>query len=105
MVQTAITQVIKTLNDVHYRFGLQRSLNDRFFTEWFDNLPALDETEQKTLYQIHQRFRYHREAGQVAEGAVNAIVVSRLLEMAGFYDPLFRLRSEVALEKQLCKSC
>jgi hypothetical protein len=29
MVQTAITQVVKTLNDVHERFGVQRSPNDQ----------------------------------------------------------------------------
>jgi predicted type IV restriction endonuclease len=54
--------------------------------------------EQETLDRIRQRFRYHREAGQVTEGAVNAIVVSRLLELAGFYDPPFRLRSEVYVD-------
>jgi predicted type IV restriction endonuclease len=98
MVQTAVTQVVKTLNDVHQRFGLQRSQDDHFFTEWYTDLPLLDELERDTLDRLRQRFRYHREAGQVAEGAVNAIVVSRLLEMAGFYDPPFRLRSEVSVE-------
>ena len=47
---------------------------------------------------IRQRFRYHREEGQVTEGAVNAIIVSRLMELAGFYDPPFRLRSELPVE-------
>lgn len=98
MVQTAVTQVVKTLNDVHQRFGLQRSQDEHFFTEWYTDLPTLSESEQETLDLIRRRFRYHREAGQVAEGAVNAIVVSRLLEMAGFYDPPFRLRSEVPVE-------
>jgi hypothetical protein len=98
MVQTAVTQVVKTLNDVHERFGLRRSLNDQFFMEWYTNLPSLNALEQETLDRIRQRFRYHREAGQVTEGAVNAIVVSRLLEMAGFYDPPFRLRSEVTVD-------
>jgi predicted type IV restriction endonuclease len=98
MVQTAVTQVVKTLNDVHQRFGLRRSPDNQFFTEWYANLPALDELEQETLDRIRQRFRYHREAGQVTEGAVNSIVVSRLLEMAGFYDPPFRLRAEVSVE-------
>ncbi|NJM75359.1 MAG: type I restriction endonuclease subunit R [Acaryochloridaceae cyanobacterium RU_4_10] len=98
MVQTAVTQVVKTLNDVHQRFGLRRSHDDQFFTEWFANLPSLGEIERETLDRIRQRFRYHREAGQVTEGAVNAIVVSRLLEMAGFYDPPFRLRSEVSVD-------
>jgi hypothetical protein len=98
MVQTAATQVVKTLNDVHQRFGLRRSPDHQFFTEWYANLPVLDAREQEMLDQIRQRFRYHREAGQVTEGAVNAIVVSRLLEMAGFYDPPFRLRAEVSVE-------
>jgi predicted type IV restriction endonuclease len=98
MVQTAVTQVVKTLNDVHERFGLRRSPSDQFFMEWYTNLPSLNALEQETLDRIRQRFRYHREAGQVTEGAVNAIVVSRLLEMAGFYDPPFRLRSEVTVD-------
>jgi hypothetical protein len=98
MVQTAVTQVVKTLNEVHERFGLRRSPNDQFFMEWYTNLPSLNALEQETLDRIRQRFRYHREAGQVTEGAVNAIVVSRLMEMAGFYDPPFRLRSEVTVD-------
>jgi hypothetical protein len=98
MVQTAVTQIVKILNNVHQRFGLRRSPNEQFFTEWYANLPSLDGAEQETLDRIRQRFRYHREAGQVTEGAVNAIVVSRLLEMAGFYDPPFRLRSEVSVD-------
>jgi predicted type IV restriction endonuclease len=98
MAQTAVTQVVKTLNHVHQRFGLQRALNNQFFPEWHENIPSLTSSEQEILDQIRQRFRYHREEGQVTEGAVNAIVVSRLLEIAGFYDPPFRLRSEVPVE-------
>jgi hypothetical protein len=49
MVHTAVTQVVKTLNDVHQRFGLQRSQNDRFFTEWYADLPELNESERETL--------------------------------------------------------
>lgn len=63
MVQTAVTQVVKTLNDVHQRFGLRRSPDEQFFTEWHTNLPSLDASEQATLDQIRQRFRYHREEG------------------------------------------
>lgn len=98
MVQTAVTQVVKTLDDVHRRFGLQRSPDDHFFTEWYTDLPSLDEAERTLLDRIRQRFRYHREVGQVTEGAVNAIVVSRLLEMAGFFDPPFRLRAEFSVD-------
>lgn len=98
MSKTAVTQVIKTLNHVHQKLGLQRATDSQFFTEWFEGLPSLTTLEQENLDIIRQRFRYHREEGQVTEGAVNAIVVSRLMELAGFYDPPFRLRSELPVE-------
>jgi Type I restriction enzyme R protein N terminus (HSDR_N) len=97
MVQVAVKQVIKTLSDVHGQFGLSRSPRDDFFPEW-TNRSDLQESDRFHLDQIRQRFRYQREMGQVAEGAVNAIVVSRLLELAGFYDPPFRMTSERSVE-------
>ncbi len=98
MVQTAVTQVIQTLGDVHDRLGLSRSPAADFFPEWQQDLPDLTVAHQAMLDRIRQRFRYHREAGQVTEGMVNAIVVSPLLEIAGFYDPPFRLRAEHSIE-------
>jgi hypothetical protein len=61
MVQTAVAQIVKTLNDVHQRFGLRRSPNDPFFKEWYVNLPSLDGLEQETL----DRIRYHRDTERV----------------------------------------
>jgi hypothetical protein len=98
MVQTAITQSIKTLNDVHAKFNLRRTEDEQFFTEWFESLPELTQQEKTALDQIRYRYRYHRADGLLAEGAVNLIVVSRLLELAGFYDSPFKLRSEVSVE-------
>jgi hypothetical protein len=98
MVQTAVTKVIQTLGDVHDRLGLSRSPAADFFLEWQQDLPELDAAARVILDRTRQRFRYHREAGQVTEGMVNAIVVSPLLEIAGFYDPPFRLRAEQSIE-------
>jgi Type I restriction enzyme R protein N terminus (HSDR_N) len=98
MVQTAVTKVIQTLGDVHDRLGLSRSPVADFFPEWQQDLPELTVANQEMLDRTRQRFRYHREAGQVTEGMVNAIVVSPLLEIAGFYDPPFRLRAEQSIE-------
>jgi hypothetical protein len=98
MVQTAITQSIKTLNDAHAKFDLRRTEDEQFFTEWFEDLSELTQQEQAALDQIRYRYRYHRADGPLAEGAVNLIVVSRLLELAGFYDSPFKLRSEVSVE-------
>jgi Type I restriction enzyme R protein N terminus (HSDR_N) len=97
MVQVAVQQVVKTLSDVHGQLGLSRSPRDDFFSEW-TNRSELQDSVRLHLDQIRQRFRYQREMGQVAEGAVNAIVVSRLLELAGFYDPPFRMTSERSVE-------
>ncbi len=97
MVQTAVTKVIQTLGDVHDRLGLSRSPAADFFPEWQQDLPELTVAHQALLDRTRQRFRYHREAGQVTEGMVNAIVVSPLLEIAGFYDPPFRLRAEQSI--------
>jgi hypothetical protein len=98
MVQTAITKSITTLNEVEAKFNLRRTEDEQFFTEWFADLPELTQEEQTALDQIKARYRYHRANGPLAEGAVNLIVVSRLLELAGFYDPPFKLRAEVSVE-------
>lgn len=98
MVHIAVKQAVKTLADVHDQFGIVRSARDDFFPEWQLHRSDLSDTERIQLDQVRQRFRYQREMGQVAEGAVNAIVLSRILELAGFYDPPFRMTSERSIE-------
>ncbi len=97
MVQTAITQVIRSLDDIEKTFGAVRSTDRNFFTEWRTELPNLSETELTALDLLRDRFRYQRKMGPVAEGAVNAIVISPLLALAGFYDAPFHLRSEASV--------
>ena len=94
----AVTKAVRSMVDLREQFGMERSLSDDFLLEWQVDLPELTMAECATLDQVQQRFRYQREMGQVPEGAVNAIVVSRLLELAGFYDAPFRLRSEASVE-------
>lgn len=57
----------------------------------------MKEGEGPALDLIRDRFRYQRKAGSVAEGAVNAIVISPLLALAGFYDSPFHLRLEASV--------
>lgn len=99
MVKTvAIAKSITTLNEAEAKFNLRRTEDDRFFTEWFEGLPELTDPEKTSLDRIKSRYRYHRDDGPLAEGAVNLIVVSPLLELAGFYDPPFKLRAEESVE-------
>ena len=67
MVQTAITQSIKTLNDAHAKFDLRRTETEQFFTEWFEDLSELTQQEQAALDPIRYRYRYHRADGPLAE--------------------------------------
>ena len=95
---TAITKRITTINDVEQQFNLVQAVTPDFFTEWQKNLPDLTETEKAVLDRIKGRYRYHRASGHLAEGLVNLLVLSPLLELAGFYDPPFQMQGEVSVE-------
>ena len=102
MVQTlAVTDHIASLAEAETQFGLARTDNPLFFPEWSSDLPELSTAEQQRLDLVKQRYLYHRQYGHLLEGAVNFIVISPLLEMAGFYDPPFHLRSEASVRLEL----
>ncbi len=95
-----ITDTIKSLNDLQTRCNLTQADSDRFFYEWIDELPELNQQEQAGIARIKQRYDYHRVDGLLLEGTINLLVVSPLLELTGFLDPPYRIRSPygVALE-------
>ncbi|MCU0543636.1 MAG: type I restriction enzyme HsdR N-terminal domain-containing protein [Oscillatoriaceae cyanobacterium Prado104] len=102
MVQVlAITDYIDSLAEAETRFGLSRNDEPSFFTEWSIDLPELTATEQQRLDLIKQRYLYHRQYGHLLENAVNFIVIAPLLELAGFYDPPFHLRSETSVRLEI----
>jgi hypothetical protein len=101
MVQTAVTKVIQSLDDFEQQFVASRLDDEYFFSEWPTDLPPLSQAEINDLTKIRDQFLYQRKSGPLTEGTVNAIVVSRLLELAGFYDPPFRLRSEHSVKLEV----
>ena len=99
MAQTlAIEKNITTLNQLQDKFNLRRTDNDQFFTEWFESLTELTEKEKQTLDGIKQQYFYQRADGPLGEGAVKMVILSKLLDLAGFYDPPFRFRTETSVE-------
>lgn len=94
----AVTKVFKSLADVEAKRSLRRSNDASFFGEWRSLLPNLTTAEQDRLALIRQRLLYHRSGGDLLEGAVMLLVASPLLELAGFYDPPFKLKSEVSVD-------
>ncbi|MGP1386592.1 MAG: type I restriction endonuclease subunit R [Thainema sp.] len=98
-----VRDVITTLNDLHQRLGLVQSRNPEFFSEWTGDLPSLTAQEAASVERIKQRYDYHRADGLLLEGtAINLVMTAPLLELLGFVDPPFRIKSPhgVAVELQ-----
>lgn len=94
----AVTEAIKSLAEAESRLNLSRTEDEAFFAEWQAQLPSISDAEQTGLGTLRRRLLYHRADGELLEGAVTLLVASPLLEMAGFYDPPFRMKAEAAIE-------
>jgi len=94
----AVTEAIKSLDEAESRLNLSRTEDEAFFTEWQAQLPSPSDSEQTALDTLRRRLLYHRADGELLEGAVTLLVASPLLELAGFYDPPFKMKAEAATE-------
>ena len=94
----AVTEAIKSLAEAESRLNLSRTEDEAFFTEWQAQLPSPSDSEQTALDTLRRRLLYHRADGELLEGAVTLLGASPLLELAGFYDPPFRMKAEAAIE-------
>lgn len=93
VTSTGVREVITTLQDLQQRLGLVQAQQDDFFTEWTDGLPPLTAQELVGIDRIKRRYDYHRADGLLLEGTINLVVTAPLLELLGFVDPPFRLKS------------
>lgn len=96
MVQ-AIRSSEVSLEALESHFGLTLTENPAFFPEWQTSEVKLTESEVQRLNQVKRHFRYLLRQPPVLEGAVKMVVLSPLLELAGFYDPPFQIRSEAEI--------
>lgn len=102
MVSSAgIRETITTLNDLQQRLGLVQARDLDCFSEWTDDLPSLTAQQDIAVERIKQRYDYHRADGLLLEGTINLVVVSPLLELLGFIDPPFRIKSPYGIEIDL----
>jgi Type I restriction enzyme R protein N terminus (HSDR_N) len=94
MIQTIeIRENITSLDDLKQRFNLQQTEDNNFFPEWYEDLPKLTEEEDLFLEKLRTRYLYHRQTGLLLEGTVNLLVISPLLQIAGFFYPPFKIKS------------
>lgn len=99
MVTTlAISKYVNSLLEVETKFSAQQAISDRFFNEWYEDLPELTEAEKERCDLLKERYLYHRHHGHISEGLVNQIAIAPLLEMASFYDPPFDIRAEYPVQ-------
>jgi hypothetical protein len=104
MVQSlSISKQLTTIAAVQERFEVTYATDDRFFPEWLENLPGLTEAEIQTLDRLQQRFFEHRNRSSLPEGTVDKLMISPLLDLAGFYDSRFTTRTESAVEISLAE--
>ena len=96
-----VTDRIKSFNDLQTCFNLQPAASDTFFNEWLTNLPELTSAQELGIKRLKNRYDYHRAEGLLLEGTINAVVLSPLLELAGFLDPPFRLKSPYGISLEL----
>ena len=54
-----ITDTIKSLSDLQVRCNLRQADSDRFFCQWLEDLPDLDERERAGIERLKQRYDYH----------------------------------------------
>ena len=92
MVQTIPAQILN-LHDVKVKFGLKTVEDDQFFREWLDKLPELTELETQFLDRVKANF-LHLAEYPMLESTVKMVVLSPLLDLAGFYRPPFRITAE-----------
>ncbi|MDB9510258.1 type I restriction endonuclease subunit R [Kamptonema animale CS-326] len=102
MTQTLpIERTLKTFSQLQTQFHLQRSTDDQFFTEWLNTNDELTEKEQQTLNTIQQKYFYQLSDSQLGEETIKLIVLSPLLDLAGFFDPPFRFQTEATVQIQV----
>jgi hypothetical protein len=92
----AIAEGITTFRQVEEKLGLTLSNDRSFFTEWMEQSPEeLTETEQTRLNQIRANYLYQISDGILLEETIKMVVLSPLLELAGFYQAPYKFRAEV----------
>lgn len=86
-----------TLYDLVNKFNLRLSKDECFFQEWQGELPELTDAERQRLDRVKESY-FNLTLRPMLEEMVKMVVLSPLLDMAGFYLPPFYSMSEESIE-------
>jgi hypothetical protein len=85
------------LHDLKTRFNLQKSEAADFFVEWRDGSFLLNEAEHVAIDRLKRNYLYLLEY-PVMESIVKMVVLSPILDLAGFYEPPIRVEGEASIQ-------
>jgi hypothetical protein len=97
MVQTIQARDI-SLYDLEDKFGLQLTADAHFFQEWSENLSPLTDAEKQSLKRVISNYFNLTKRRIMSEEAVKMVILSPLLDLAGFYQPPFEIETETSIE-------
>lgn len=97
MLKTIQAQDI-SLEELQDNFGLQLTTDSQFFSEWQDSLPTLTDQEKLLLARIRSNYFNLINYRPLLEEAVKMVVLSPLLDLAGFFQPPFSIKTETSVE-------
>ncbi|MGI2904023.1 type I restriction endonuclease subunit R [Tolypothrix sp. VBCCA 56010] len=97
MVKTIQARDI-SLYELEEKFGLQVVTDTSFFTEWTENLPTLTDGEKQAIARVQSNYFNLNKRRPMSEEAVKMVILSPLLDLAGFYQPPFDIETETSIE-------
>jgi hypothetical protein len=101
ILSTMVTVIqAQTVNiiDLKEKFGLQLADSNQFFTEWFENLPEITESEKQALDRVKTNYLSLVERRPILEELVKLVVLAPLLDLAGFYRLPFDVETEESIQ-------
>ncbi|MBW4676857.1 MAG: type I restriction endonuclease subunit R [Desmonostoc geniculatum HA4340-LM1] len=87
-----------SLYELEEKFGLQLVTNTEFFTEWTNDLSPLNDAEKLSLERVKSNYLNLTQRRPMSEEAVKMVVLSPLLDFAGFYQPPFEIETEKSID-------
>lgn len=87
-----------SLEDLQIQFNLQTTSQKNFFSEWQVSLPTLTEPEKQQLARVQQNYSNLSIRKNFSEEAVKMVILSPLLDLAGFYQAPFSIQTEESVE-------
>jgi hypothetical protein len=93
MTQTIQSSLIQ-IDELESRFNLQEVVDDQFFKEWQDDLPAISDWEKESLDRLKAGYLNLLKKPTLLENSVRMAVLHPLLFISGFYLSPFHVKPE-----------